>query len=183
MPRKNEAPLMQDNLYEHAMTVRAMHASDLPAILRVQGLCYIPEMNEDADTWRDRLAAAADFAWVAEIGSEVCAYLATYPSRLDKVTPLGGEFVLAAPADCLYFHDLAVAPSAAGRGLGRRLVEQALQAARQHGLTHAALVCVQDALAFWQRYGFVERLPLAPAGAAALTTYPPPARYLWRPID
>lgn len=172
---------MPDSL-QHPMTLRSMRPSDLPAVLRVQRLCYVSEMNEDGETWRDRLATAADFAWVAEIGGEVCAYLATYPSRLDKVTPLGGEFVVAAPADCLYFHDLAVSPATTGCGLGASLVAHALQAAQWHGLAHAALVCVQDALAFWQRHGFAERLPLAPTVAAALATYPPPARYLWRSL-
>jgi GNAT superfamily N-acetyltransferase len=160
-----------------------MRPTDLPAVLAVQRLCYLPEMNEDGSTWRGRLAAAADFAWVAEIGGVVSAYLATYPSRLDKVTPLGGEFDVAAAADCLYFHDLAVAPAAGGSGLGARLVEHALQAAQRHGMSYAALVCVQDALAFWQRRGFAQRPSLAPAATAALATYPAPARYMWRLIN
>ncbi|PKO33323.1 MAG: histone acetyltransferase [Betaproteobacteria bacterium HGW-Betaproteobacteria-7] len=163
--------------------LRPMHPTDLPAILAVQRQCYVPEMNEDESTWRGRLAAAADFTWVAEIGGEVGAYLATYPSHLDKVTPLGGEFVVTGAADCLYVHDLAVAPAASGSGLGARLVEHALQAARRQDLAQAALVCVQDAFAFWQRCGFAERRPLAPAATAALATYPPPARYMWRSID
>ena len=163
--------------------LRRLHPTDLPAILAVQRQCYVPEMNEDDSTWRSRLAAAADFAWVAEIGGEVGAYLATYPSRLDQVTPLGGEFVVSRAADCLYFHDLAVAPAAGGCGLGARLVEHALQAARRHGLAQAALVCVQDAFAFWQRRGFIERQPIAPSATAALASYPAPARYMWRLID
>jgi len=162
-------------------TLRPLCLADLPALLAVQRQCYRPEMNEDDATWRKRLSAAAAFAWVAEIDRKVCAYLATYPSQLGKVTPLGGEFVLAETADCLYFHDLAVAPSAAGNGLGAALAGQALQAAREHGLAHAALVCVQDALSFWQRQGFVEYRALTPAGDAALGTYPGPARYLSRP--
>lgn len=173
---------MPGTLRKRSATLRPMQPNDLPAVLSVQRLCYVLEMNENGDIWRDRLAAAADFAWVAEIGGAVCAYLATYPSRLDKLTPLGGEFVVAAGADCLYFHDLAVAPAASGSGLGARLVEHALQAAQRHGLAHAALVCVQDAFAFWQHHGFAERQPVATAAAAALASYPPPARYLWRSI-
>lgn len=162
--------------------LRPMLAHDLPAILAVQRLCYTPEMNEDESTWQGRLAVAGDFAWVAEAGGEVCAYLATYPSCLGQVTPLGGEFVVAGAADCLYFHDLAVAPAAGGSGLGAQLVEHALQTARRRGLARAALVCVQDAFAFWQRRGFTKRRPFAPAAAAALATYPAPACYMWRLI-
>lgn len=167
---------------DHSFNLRPMLPDDLPAVLAVQQQCYAPEMNEGEAVWRERLAAADGFSWVLERRSEVCAYLATYPSRLGKVTPLGGAFVVAGTADCLYLHDLAVAPAAAGNGLGARLVGQALQTAQRHGLAHAALVCVQDAQPFWQGHGFNERLTLAPAATTALATYPPPARYMWRTV-
>ncbi len=160
---------------------RPMQAADLPAILAVQRLCYPAEMNEDATTWRQRLASAAAFSWVAEDVTGVCAYLACYPSRLGKVTSLGDDFLIAETADCLYLHDLAVAPAATGRGLGGALVRQALQAARGLGLAHAALVCVQDAFSFWQAQGFADHPGLSPAGATALASYPGPARYMSRP--
>lgn len=163
-----------------AFHLRPAQAADLPAILAVQRQCYLPSMNEDAATWAGRLAAAADFVWVGERDGAVGAYLATYPSCLGKVTPLGGNFAVAAAADCLYLHDLAVAPLAAGRGLGARLVDCALNAARHHGWQHAALVCVQDAFAFWQKQGFSEPGALAPAAQAALASYPGAARYMTR---
>ena len=166
-----------------AFRLRPAQAADLSAILAVQRQCYLPSMNEDATTWAGRLDAAAGFVWVGEQAGEIGAYLATYPSQLGKVTPLGGDFAPAANADCLYLHDLAVAPSAAGRGLGARLVACALAAARRHGWRHAALVCVQDAHAFWQRQGFSEPVTLAPAAQAALASYPGPARYMTRPLD
>ncbi|WP_374326274.1 GNAT family N-acetyltransferase [Azonexus sp.] len=170
---------MQETLFH----LRPAQAADLPAILAVQRQCYLPSMNEDGATWAGRLAAAADFVWVGEVAGKVGAYLATYPSHLGKVTPLGGAFALAADADCLYLHDLAVAPAAAGRGLGARLVAGALAAARQHGWRHAALVCVQDAYAFWQGQGFSAPATLAPAAQAALASYPGPARYMTRQLD
>lgn len=163
-----------------AFRLRPAQAADLPAILAVQRQCYLPSMNENGATWAGRLATAADFVWVGEVAGAVGAYLATYPSRLGKVTPLGGDFAPAANADCLYLHDLAVAPAAGGRGLGARLVACALAAARRHGWQHAALVCVQDAYAFWQRQGFSAAATLAPAAQAALASYPGPARYMTR---
>ncbi len=167
---------------ESVFHLRPAQAADLAAILAVQRQCYLPSMNEDGATWAGRLAAAAGFVWVGEQAGEIGAYLATYPSQLGKVTPLGGAFALATGADCLYLHDLAVAPGAAGRGLGARLVACALAAARRHGWRHAALVCVQDAYTFWQRQGFSEPATLAPAAQAALASYPGPARYMTRPL-
>lgn len=158
--------------------IRAMTPADLPAVLAVQRACYLPAMNEPAAVLRERLVQAPDFAWIAAVDREIQAYLVGYPSRLGKITPLGGRFEPSARPDCLYLHDLAVAPSAGGRGLGSQLLRHAL--AQRPGWP-AALVCVQQALPFWQRAGFAER-PLAdPAQAARLAGYPGPARYLVRP--
>ncbi len=157
--------------------IRAMTPVDLPAVLAVQRACYQPEMNEPAAVLHERLAQAPDFAWIATVDREIRAYLVGYPSRLGKITPLGGCFEPSARPDCLYLHDLAVAPAAGGRGLGSLLLRHAL--ARSPGWP-AALVCVQQALPFWQRAGFAER-PLAdPAQAARLAGYPGPARYMVR---
>lgn len=163
-----------------ALILRPMQPDDLPSVLEIQRACYIPVMNEDGPTLRGRLAAAPDFSWVGEQAGQVCTYLVTYPSLLGEITPLGGDFALPEKPDCLYFHDLAVHPGMAGTGCGAALVAHALQAGRQQGLMQAALVCVQDALAFWRGRGFIERgLPDGPA-QTALASYPGKACYMTR---
>jgi N-acetylglutamate synthase-like GNAT family acetyltransferase len=163
-------------------TLRSMRPDDLPAILEIQRACYVPAMNEDGETLRARLASAPDFSWVGERAGKVFAYLACYPSMLDKITRLGGNFHVPAKPDCLYFHDLAVQPGSAGGGYGAALVTHALQAGWQRGLRQATLVCVQDALGFWQRQGFSEREAVPEAARTALATYPGKARYMARLI-
>lgn len=159
------------------LTLRAMTADDLAGVLAVQRECYPPSMNEAATTILSRLAAAPDFAWVAERDG-VCAYLVGYPSLLGKVTALGGEFVVPGAPDCLYLHDLAVAPRALGRGVAGALLGLARDAARAAGFSQAALVSVQGSLAFWQKQGFVSTPQLLPEQRRNLATYPPPAFYL-----
>ncbi len=120
-----------------------------------------------------RMAEAdLDAVLVARDAQGVCAYLFAYPSRLGKVTPLGGHFALPDAPDTLYLHDLAVAPRAAGQGVARRLVDALL--ARAGGLRHSALVSVQDTRRFWESLGY---LPAA-GDAAALATYPQDALYM-----
>lgn len=162
--------------------IRPLLATDITGILRIQTACYAPEMNESAAIMRARQACAPEYCWGAG-ERELAAYLLTYPSRLGKITPLGGDFAPAAQPDCLYLHDLAVAPQAAGNGLGAALVKHALNSARQQGLRAAALVCVQEALGFWQRCGFVEQPELDPRQAEHLATYPAPARYMQCRLD
>lgn len=157
-----------------------MTPSDLPAVLSIQQRCYPPSMNETAIAISDRLACAPDFAWVALLDETPAAYLMTYPSTTGKVTRLGGAFDIPKNPDCLYFHDLAVCPTASGKGLGAALVRHALASSRWRT---AALVCVQDARRFWMQQGFTDIDALEAQQAAHLTTYPGTARYMLRRLD
>ena len=161
------------------MCVAPMRANDLDAVLAVQAACYPPAMQEAADVVLARLAASPDTVLVARDGGGVCAYLFAYPSRLGKVTPLGGAFVVPADADTLYLHDLAVAPRALGRGLARRLVAGLFERVGAPGLPHAALVAVQDSRRFWEAQGFAPGVPDL-GGAAVLAAYPAGSVYMVR---
>ncbi|MDY0975506.1 GNAT family N-acetyltransferase [Massilia sp. CFBP9012] len=161
------------------MTIRPMQPADLDAVLRVQAACYPPPMQEPAAVVKARLDAAAATCLAACDADGVCGYLFAYPSRLGLVTDLGAPFELAPDADTLYLHDLAVDPRALGRGLARALVEYLLDLGRGRGLSHAALVSVQDSTRFWTGFGFVARM----TGDAGLLTYPAGAVYMARPLD
>lgn len=167
---------MTDTTMRATIRLQPMEAGDLAGALAVQAACYPPAMQEAADVVLARLWASPDTVLVARDADGVCAYLFAYPSRLGKVTPLGGAFALPPVPDTLYLHDLAVAPRAAGRGLARRLVARLLDHAAVRGLPHAALVSVQDTRRFWEGAGFT----CAHGDAAALATYPADAAYMAR---
>lgn len=154
-----------------------MTPDDLAFVLGIQQACYPPSMNEAATTILERLAEAPEYAWIAMLRGEPAAYLMTYPSELGKITPLGGEFRIPDAPDCLYIHDLAVRPSANGKGLGAALVRHALAASRWGA---SALVCVQDAREFWTRQGFSEVRMAEPGQIANLSTYPGQPCYMVR---
>lgn len=149
-----------------------MREDDIAGVLAVQALAYGPGFLEDEATIRLRWQAAPHTAWVAVDGQQVCAYLVAYPSRLGKVTLLHGGFDVPADADCLYLHDLAVSPRAAGRGLAPALLQAAWQAAARLGLGWSALVSVQDSQGFWRRQGFAEHAGLDAGRRAQLASYP-----------
>jgi GNAT superfamily N-acetyltransferase len=156
------------------MRIGPMAPGDLAGVLDVQAACYPPAMQEPAHVVLARLAASPGTVLVARDDDGVCGYLFAYPSCLGKVTPLGGAFAVPAEPDTLYLHDLAVAPRAAGQGVGRALVARLHANAAVRGLRHAALVSVQDLLVFWESLGYA---PAAGDGAA-LATYPGAAHYL-----
>ncbi|AMP00480.1 acetyltransferase family protein [Collimonas arenae] len=61
---------------------------------------------------------------------------------------------MAATPDCLYLHDLAVAPAARGKRAANVLVAAALAHARSAGLNWSALVSVQQSQSFWGTLGY-----------------------------
>ncbi|MGJ7571056.1 GNAT family N-acetyltransferase [Variovorax sp. RB2P76] len=163
-----------------------MHVHDLDAVLAIQLACYGAGFVEDGALIARRLAAAPHTGWVMEHrehGGGVRAYLTGYPSVAGKLTPLHGEFEVAAAADALYLHDLAVHPEASGLGLGPRLVRHAWAHAAQAGWRHSTLVSVQSSVGFWQRQGYGAGQPAGPDQQARLATYPGDSVYMVRLLD
>ncbi|WP_199258702.1 GNAT family N-acetyltransferase [Paracoccus binzhouensis] len=116
------------------------------------------------------IAALVDGAYghyVARIGRKPGPMLADHAARiatgqthlLEGGGAVLGLIVLVAQADALLVENLAVAPGAQGRGLGRRLMDFAEKRARALGLprlrlyTHVAMVENQ---ALYARLGYVE---------------------------
>lgn len=162
--------------------IRRMNPDDISAVLRIQGECYPPSMNEEATTILGRLEAAPDTAWVAEDGDGVAAYLVAYRSILGTVTPLGSSFFLPAVANCLYLHDLAVSRRARGTGTAMALVSLACDMAQAEGLPYSALVSVQASKAFWTKLGYTPIDELEAAQINNLASYDPPQCYMVRPL-
>ena len=160
-----------------------MRLADIAAVMQVQAACYAIEMNEAESVMAARAARVPDFAWVAEDAQGVCAYLLAYPSRLGRLTQLGADFAPLLQADCLYLHDLAVAPRAAGQALGARLVRHAWQFARRCGHRSSALVSVQDSRSFWERLGYAACVPHEAQELAKLSSYAQPCCYMSKTLE
>ena len=157
-----------------------MRAADLDAVLAIQLACYGAGFVEDGALIARRLAAAPHTGWVVEHEGGVRAYLAGYPSMAGKLTPLHGEFEVAAQADSLYLHDLAVHPDASGLKLGPLLVRHAWAHALEAGLRHSTLVSVQASVGFWERQGYAATEPDGAGQQARLATYPGESVYMIR---
>lgn len=158
-----------------------MAAADLPPVLDIQLACYGADFVEAGPLILRRLACAPATAWVAEREGQVCAYLTAYPSQRGKLTALHGDFEPAgANADTLYVHDLAVHPQAHGLRLGAALVAHAMAHSHTQGWRHAALVSVQDSVAFWRHRGFIPAELADAAQRARLASYPGAAAYMLR---
>ena len=125
--------------------LRRATADDLPAIRAVINAAYaryLTRMDKPpAPMLRDYgPAVEAGTTWV--VGSPVTAVLTLYPRE-----------------DHLYVENIAVDPSAQGRGLGRALMKFAEQEATRRGLNRMALVThevMTENQAIYARLGYVE---------------------------
>ncbi|MDH0649812.1 GNAT family N-acetyltransferase [Pseudomonas sp. GD03858] len=123
----------------------------LPAIERsaAQAFRSLPRLAWLADS--EVMDPATHQAFI----SEGCSWVAV--DAQDR--PVG--FLCATVTDtALHIQELSVAQDAQGQGLGRRLLDQARQAAQQHGLRWLTLTTFADVpwnAPFYERYGF-ERL-------------------------
>lgn len=163
--------------------IRLMQIADLNAVVRLQDHCYADEFYESPQVVAKRLMLYPQSCWLACYQDKIWGYLFSYPSRLGQVNPLGAEFGQYEQANCLYLHDMAVSPDARGQGVATTLLQQALSYAGTLGLSHAALVAVQNSAAFWQQQQFDVVDDLSEAASMALTSYGADAIYLARSLN
>ena len=103
-----------------------MTEADLKTVLDIQSLAYAGYFLESEQVITQRFLVSPHTAWIAEIDNIPCAYLIGYWSTLGKINQLDGHFNPASQPDCLYLHDLAIAPSAQGKGVSKYLIEAAI---------------------------------------------------------
>lgn len=159
---------------------RPMTAGDLDGVCAVAAVAF-PDHFEDRDCFADRLSLYPEGCRVLSDGERVLGYRIAYPSRQGYIPPLNSRLsALAADADILYLHDLALRPEARAGGQARADIEALISQARTDGWPAIALVAVNDAQTFWARHGFV--VDASPDVRAKLATYGPEAVYMVRPL-
>lgn len=125
--------------------LRHATAADLPAIRAVIGAAYaryLMRMDKPPAPMLNDYAPSVEAGTTWVTGSPITAVLTLYPRD-----------------DHLYVENIAVDPSAQGRGLGRALMEFAEQEAARRGLNRIALVThevMTENQAIYARLGYVE---------------------------
>lgn len=143
------------------LAVRSLTASDLPEVMDVQRSAYVDALLESEASFASKLRLPGSGALGAFEDGALSGYLFCHPWTVGTVVPLNAsDLTLPNAPDCLYIHDLAVRADRRGRGLGDRLVIEALGLAERSGLKACALVAVQVSRPFWERHGFRARSEL-----------------------
>ena len=148
--------------------LRLLTAADLPRVLAIQSEAYTAAFLEPEETFAAKLRLFPSGCCAALRAGLIEGYLFSHPWRGSEPVPLAiATLTLPAQPDCYYIHDLAVANSARGSGVGKLLVRHALSIAGRMKLRRTLLVAVQDSQRFWAHYGFVALQELTYAGQPA----------------
>lgn len=155
-----------------------MTSADLPAVLAIQSVCYTQIEPESRRSFEAKLAAAPASCFVAQGEDDVVGYLVALPGQFGAPPPLNADAChLPLSPDCLYLHDLAVAPAARATGAGRALVAAFFAQLEASRLARATLVAIQDSASYWQRYGF-RAVAAGAALQARLASYGSDVQYM-----
>jgi len=147
-----------------------MTPADLAAV-EVIALALYPDLPERPAIYAERLALAPDGCLVlaAARSPDIVGYAVTHPWHGDAPPPLDsllGEVPRPPPA--WHVHDVAVLPSARGRGFAARALRQIGGRAAAAGAAWLTLVAIGGKADFWRRAGFA---PVANGDAPALASY------------
>jgi len=171
--------------------LRPLTSDDLPQVERIQFEAYPNYHKEAIAVFADKLARypAGCWAFLTDAG-EMVGYLFSHPTvladppRLDEllppvnVGPERDETDCVGP-DCYFIHDKSVLPTHRGLGAGKLLMNAALAHAQARGFRTLALVAVQNARPYWERFGF-ELVADGPGIEIVRRSYGPDARYMVR---
>lgn len=138
--------------------IRPIRDADWPALDRLQRECFPPTAVEAQADLQTIVRHAPDFCFLAARDGEPVAYLLAHPWIDDDLPPIQAPLPGVPPgATSVFVHDLAVSPSARGRGIARILTHRLLETAGRLGLRHGSLLAVQGSRTFWEAFGFVVR--------------------------
>jgi predicted N-acetyltransferase YhbS len=151
--------------------IRMMAEADIPAVLEIQAVCYTAVTPESKESLHAKLSVSQSTCFIASREGTPVGYLISLPWEFSSPPTLNAETCqLPTSPDCLYLHDLAVAPGARQFGTGRTLVGAFLTQLSASGLGRASLIAVQNSASYWERYGF-RAVPLSAPLKAKLSTY------------
>lgn len=153
------------------VNIRGMRESDLPRIIEIQAASYTEVAPESGESLLAKLRASPTTCFVAESEGSVGGYLFSLPWEFLNPPRLNShECRLPLNPDCLYLHDLAIAPEWRKVGAGRALVDAFVARLEPLGLGRASLIAVQGSSSYWRRYGF-QPVPLTEELREKLSSY------------
>ncbi|WP_432452403.1 MULTISPECIES: GNAT family N-acetyltransferase [unclassified Agarivorans] len=136
------------------MSIKPINEATWSEILKLQAEAYALVDPESLEVLKSKWLCSPECCFVYEKAGNVIGYLLAHswnkdtPPKLFQALPVGSEGTI------LFLHDLAISSTAAGHGLGKKMVGNLLNIAKNSGFQQIRLVAVQDSSEFWKKQGF-----------------------------
>jgi ribosomal protein S18 acetylase RimI-like enzyme len=153
-----------------AVSVAPLSLRDLPAALKIQSDAHPAALIENESAFLSRMERATSYCLAAKQGEELLGYLLAHGWKRQSPPSIGATLDDEVPSEILFIHDLAVASSGRGLGIGRKLITRAFELSAQDGLRTAELIAVEGAADYWRQLGFVTET-ISDELQATLATY------------
>jgi GNAT superfamily N-acetyltransferase len=151
-----------------------MTGADLASVDRIADEVHPPHLTEPREAFESRLALGADVCFTLAQDGDVFGYAVAH--AWDHTVPkLAAVLSPVSPVSTLWLHDLALLPSARGRGHADALVARLKEQATRAGLRTITLVAVNGTAPYWARRGFTR------IGSGGLESYGDGAALMRRP--
>ncbi|GAB2881597.1 N-acetyltransferase [Uliginosibacterium flavum] len=135
------------------LQIRTMRPTDLSAVFALQICAYPAEYHEPVEALASRLAAGAEFCFVAQLAGQLAGYVFAHPWVGDPPA-LHVPLAPIVEPEHVFIHDLAVSPACRRASTGKRLQAAVLESATRRDFADMRLVAVGAARLFWQGMGF-----------------------------
>ena len=140
---------------------------------QIQKVAYAQYLLEDLTVLKEKAKVPGHFCFlVVELGSEdVIGYVLAHPYPEDKIPSLNTGHLVPSANDVrnVFLHDMALDPSCAGKGVGKRVVSELLKKVKEQGYKSMTLIAVQSSDKFWNKAGGFE--PMKPTDPKSLKKY------------
>lgn len=133
-------------------TITPLNTWPIADILAIQQQAYHDGLIEQGEVLLHKIHSAP-LSLAAVKNGALCGYAIACPWHT-SLAPVWNQSTPVAAPNCLYVHDIAIAPAHQGQGLAERLMRKVLELGAQHGFALAVGVAVQGAASYWQRLGF-----------------------------
>ncbi|CAN2043491.1 GCN5-related N-acetyltransferase [Candidatus Magnetomoraceae bacterium gMMP-13] len=147
--------MLRCKMPEDRIILKSVSEHDLENILRIQNRSYKPYFYETIDVFKEKIKFFPNGCWLVLYNKIYAGYLFSHPWRHDSPIELNSPLgTVPNDSDCLYIHDVAVAPKYQRKGIGNRLFVKAKEITEQLKYKLIVAVSVQNSAYFWGKLGF-----------------------------
>jgi len=137
------------------MSISTIKENFWEGIIKIQKEAYTEIPPEDVSILKSKwLSSPKTCAVYLNRENMVLAYLLAHPWASETPPKLNEKSPISVSLN-LYLHDLALADSARGKGIAKKLVENLIYNAKVQGFEKILLVAVQNSIGFWGKFGFL----------------------------